>query len=177
MLNFPSLVLLIINPFFQQVNSLNAGMGTNGSILVPELRSVSSSYKDPRLKPDPDYKFYISYDFYPLDNPLYHLPNHYGFDEALDKQRVYTPQLNHISMKLPPFPLMLNLKEAGKLDFCNSTTINKTECKTKFCECPHVLQIKENAVVELVIIDKGKVSEMFKIRQFCKLSIFFRFYI
>lgn len=113
------------------------------------------NYKDPRLKPEPDYKFFVSYDFYPLDNPIYHLPLHYGFNESLEKQKIYTPQLNHISMKLPPFPLMVNLKEAKNLEFCNSSTINQSECKTKVCECPHVLQIRHNAIVELILIDKG----------------------
>lgn len=68
--------------------------------------------------------------------------------------RVYTPQLNHISMKLPSSPLLLARPPAD--NFCNTTNIDEV-CKdlTGYCECSHVLSVKLNSVVEVIIVDEG----------------------
>lgn len=61
----------------QQVNALNKGSGENDSVSMPELMSLDSW--DISLKQKPDVKFYISYDFYKLDNPHFHWAGLYGF--------------------------------------------------------------------------------------------------
>lgn len=71
----------------------------------------------------------------------------------LVKQKVFTPQLNHISMKLLPFPLLPERHLIKPDQFCNSSTVEG--CKNDYCACTHVLQVKTNSVVELVLIDEG----------------------
>lgn len=72
----------------------------------------------------------------------------------LVKQKVSTPQLNHISMKLPPFPLLSERDLINPDQFCNSSTVKG--CKNDYCACTHVLQVKTKSVVELVLVDEGK---------------------
>jgi hypothetical protein len=72
-------------------------------------------------------------------------------------QRLLTPQLNHISLKLPPFPLLSQHSDLGtKYPFCNETTVSG--CEHKYCECTHVIEVPLGAVLELIIIDKGKIK-------------------
>ncbi|RLU22355.1 hypothetical protein DMN91_004633 [Ooceraea biroi] len=69
------------------------------------------------------------------------------------KQRLLTPQLNHISMKLPAFPLLIERDLIEPTQFCNSSTV--VGCEDDYCACTHVLQVKTNSVVELVLVDEG----------------------
>lgn len=66
--------------------------------------------------------------------------------------RLYTPQLNHISMKMPSSPLLISRPSAD--NFCNSSSIDE-ECEEGYCECSHVLSVKLNSVVEVIILDEG----------------------
>ncbi|XP_046614059.1 laccase-1-like [Neodiprion virginianus] len=135
-----------------QVNALNQGMENNATISIPLLYSLDPD--DEANTKDPDYQFYISYDFYAKDNPHFHRKDLYGFHKVINNsQRVFTPQLNYISMKLPEFPL-LSQREAIRPDqFCNESSV--TNCEDNYCACTHVLQVKLGSVVELVLIDKG----------------------
>lgn len=71
------------------------------------------------------------------------------------KQRVGTPQLNHITMRMPTFPLMSQTELVDSSEFCNASTIGDN-CRTEYCSCPHVLQVKLNSVVELILVDEGE---------------------
>ncbi|XP_029665986.1 laccase-1-like isoform X3 [Formica exsecta] len=135
-----------------QVNALNEGTESNNSISIPMLTAMDDD--DVSNTKEPDYQFYISYDFYAKDNPHFHRKNLYGFHQVKDtKQRLFTPQLNHISMKLPPFPLLPERNLIKPNQFCNSSTVEG--CKNDYCACTHVLQVKINSVVELLLIDEG----------------------
>lgn len=48
---------------------------------IAEMKSVDPA--DPSLKDDPDYKFYVSYDFYAKNNPLFHQQGLYGFNQGI----------------------------------------------------------------------------------------------
>ncbi|XP_011645340.1 laccase-1-like isoform X2 [Pogonomyrmex barbatus] len=132
-----------------QVNALNEGTESNNSISIPLLNAMDDDDASNTRKPD--YQFYISYDFYGKDNPNFHRKNLYGFQQA--KHKVFTPQLNHISMKLPPFPLLPERDLIKPDQFCNASTVKG--CENDYCACTHVLQVKLNSVVELVLIDEG----------------------
>ncbi|XP_070151439.1 uncharacterized protein [Polyergus mexicanus] len=135
-----------------QVNALNEGTESNNSISIPMLTAMDDD--DVSNTKEPDYQFYISYDFYAKDNPHFHRKNLYGFHQVKDtKQRLFTPQLNHISMKLPSFPLLPERNLIKPNQFCNSSTVEG--CKNDYCACTHVLQVKINSVVELLLIDEG----------------------
>ncbi|XP_012286272.1 laccase-4 isoform X2 [Orussus abietinus] len=135
-----------------QVNTLNQGMETDTVISVPLLDSLDPDDESNTRKPD--YQFYISYDFYDKDNPDFHRKNLYGFHQVKDKrQRLFTPQLNHITLKLPPYPLLSQRDSISTEQFCNASTVEG--CVEDFCACTHVLQVKLGSVVELVLVDKG----------------------
>ena len=65
-----------------QINALNRGSGMNDSITMAELQSIEANKSESITKQDADYKFYISYDFYPKDNPLFHVTDLYGFEQG-----------------------------------------------------------------------------------------------
>ncbi|XP_020282036.1 laccase-2-like [Pseudomyrmex gracilis] len=135
-----------------QVNALNKGTETNDSVSMPMLNATDDD--DAWNTKEPDYQFYISYDFYKKDNPHFHRKNLYGFHQVKNmKQQLLTPQLNHISMKLPPFPLLSERDRIEPNQFCNADTVEG--CEDDYCACTHVLQVKLNSVVELVLIDEG----------------------
>lgn len=58
---------------------------------------------------------------------------------AHPKFNLVTPQLNHISLGLPPFPLLSERDLITPDMFCNSTTVQN--CRDEFCQCTHVLQV------------------------------------
>ncbi|XP_043270972.1 laccase-1-like [Venturia canescens] len=135
-----------------QVNALNRGVESNDTISMPHLRSLGPS--DESITREPDYKFYLAYDFYGKDNPHFHRQNLYGYHQvAKGENRRLTPQLNHISMKLPSFPLLPQRDSILPDQFCNASTVHN--CVDEFCACTHVLQVKLGSVVELVLIDTG----------------------
>lgn len=161
---------------FQQVNALNQGTESNSSISLPMLEALAPD--DEANTRDPDHQFYISYDFYAKNNPHYHPKDLYGFkdgnyyqtvilsyvrvnDQCLlvsavvkNTQRLFTPQLNYISMKLTDFPLLSQRDSIQPGQFCNESTVSG--CEEDYCSCTHVLQVKLGSVVELVLVDKGK---------------------
>ncbi|KAL0106109.1 hypothetical protein PUN28_016084 [Cardiocondyla obscurior] len=134
-----------------QVNALNEGTESNNSISMPLLNATDDD--DPSNTQEPEYQFYISFDFYAKDHPHFHRKNLYGFHQVKKSEQVLTPQFNHISMKLPPFPLLPQRHLITPNQFCNSSTVKK--CESEFCACTHVLQVKRKSVVELVLIDEG----------------------
>jgi FtsP/CotA-like multicopper oxidase with cupredoxin domain len=136
------------------LNALNRPFGQKGSMTVAEMKTAENR-ANKIMKVEPDFKFYLSYDFYAKDNPLFHLSNLYGFNQV-PFGRIYTPQLNHITMKMPSTPAMM-LKGLLDSTFCNETSLaaQGVNCKETFCECTHVLQVPLNSVVEMVLIDEG----------------------
>nr|KAF7421813.1 hypothetical protein H0235_009649 [Vespula pensylvanica] len=139
-----------------QVNALNKGTESNNTISIASLNAMDKN--DKTSIREPDYQFYVSYDFYPKDNPHFHREGLYGFYQVRDwSQRLFTPQLNNISMKLPSFPLMSQRDLIDPNQFCNSNTVKG--CDKNFCSCTHVLQVKLNSVVEVILIDEGITYE------------------
>ena len=64
-------------------------------------------------------------------------------------------QLNHIGLKLPSFPPLSQPDMVKDNTFCNATTLKNKNCTVDECVCTHVLQVKLNSVVELVMVDEG----------------------
>lgn len=62
------------------LNALNKAHGEENSMTVAQMIAKNSTNFISKI--DPDYKFYLSYDFYAKDNPLFHAPNLYGFNEG-----------------------------------------------------------------------------------------------
>lgn len=84
-------------------------------------------------------------------------------------KRVLTPQLNHISMKLPSVPLLSQRDVVDQNRFCNESTVQG--CEQAYCACTHVLRVKLGSVVEVVLVDEGSylsVLNLFK-RGSCRI--------
>ncbi|XP_006611755.1 laccase-1-like [Apis dorsata] len=135
----------------QRINALNEGTETNNSISIPLLKAMDKNDKSNIAHPD--YQFYVSYDFYKKDNPHFHRGKLYGFNQVKNTKRVLTPQLNHISMKLPPMPLLSQRDFIDSDQFCNSSTVQG--CIQDYCACTHVLQVNLDSVVEIILVDEG----------------------
>lgn len=60
-------------------------------------------------------------------------------------------------MKMPNMPFLIGKDNLDESTFCNESHLlsNDIDCTTTFCECTHVLQVKLNSVVELIMIDEG----------------------
>lgn len=63
------------------MNALNKGIGHEKSLSVAELNSIGDK-QEPVFRGEPDFKFFVYYDFYPKDNPLFHVENLYGFQQG-----------------------------------------------------------------------------------------------
>ncbi|XP_053671441.1 uncharacterized protein LOC128721687 [Anopheles nili] len=139
-----------------QLNSLNRGPGAEDVITIAETNALDQEDLL-LLRNETDYKFYVYYDFYGKDNPHFHVPELYGFGQVVNNtNRLYTPQLNHISMRMPPVPFLPGRDALDESQFCNETSLRDRNCSGgEFCECSHVIQIPLHATVEMIMVDEG----------------------
>ncbi|XP_034256148.1 laccase-like isoform X2 [Thrips palmi] len=149
-----------------QVNPLNRGSADPNTITAAELQALpeATQLSDPALKPEADVQLFVSYDFYAVDNPHIHRAGLYGISQVPSSpHRVFTPQLNHISLSLPAFPL---LPGRDRLDaprtptspqLCNETSLaaQGRDCTKEYCECTHVVRVPLGGVLEIVLVDQG----------------------
>lgn len=140
------------------INSLNVGTEKKNASLIsmPDLESLAPY--DSSLKLIPDYRFYISFDFYRLNNPHFNKYPFYGINNFSDpNDQLLTPQLNHISMKMPNFAMLPQRHQIDGSQLCNETSLAAKNCTgiNAYCECMHVLQVELNSIVEMVLIDEG----------------------
>nr|ANS71634.1 MCOI-like protein [Bactrocera dorsalis] len=146
-----------------ELNAMNRGSGHPDSLTAAEMTALPIYDTVPGvdrdvLKPVADYKFFVYYDFYAKDNPVFHPGDYYSFNDSLGKtNKLYTPQLNHISLKMPPMALMPDRNNVDDSLFCNDTSLAQQgiDCRKDFCNCHHVLQVPLNSVVELIMVDEG----------------------
>ena len=92
----------------QMLNPLNV-RPSRTLITVDQLDSFMPD--DEVLKPIPDKKFFIAMDFNTVENPRFHDNRYYPLKTMMNKhgqgihvQHMLSPQLNHISFKLPSSP-------------------------------------------------------------------------
>ncbi|KAK3922857.1 Laccase [Frankliniella fusca] len=151
-----------------QVNPLNRGSADPDTITVAELQSLPSALlpsppEDPALRPEADVQLFVSYDFYAVDNPHIHRAGLYGIAQVpASPHRVFTPQLNHISLSLPAFPLLsgralLDSNSPHSRALCNETSLRDEgrDCSRDYCECTHVVRVPLGGVLEIVLVDQG----------------------
>lgn len=67
---------------------------------------------------------------------------HVFFLVSPSTNQLLTPQINHISMQIPSFPLLPQRDEVSSDMFCNENTLKETDCNNSYCECPHVYQVR-----------------------------------
>lgn len=69
------------------LNALNKAHGETDTMNVAQMIAKTGTNLITKL--EPDYKFYLSYDFYAKDNPLFHYPNLYGFNQGEDLKIIF----------------------------------------------------------------------------------------
>ena len=58
------------------------------------------AYSGLALKQNADKTFYLAYDLLPKDNPAFHHEDHYSFDMVEGQNKLRTPQINNITLKV-----------------------------------------------------------------------------
>ncbi|KAK6195925.1 hypothetical protein SNE40_001251 [Patella caerulea] len=126
--------------------------GTESKIPVSELTAMVPD--DDSLKEKPDKKFYLAFDFNPIDNFHFHHPDLYPMLSIVKEKHLYSPQINGISNMLPHAPPLTQFDDIPEDMFCNTDTIQKN-CREEFCQCVHRLQVDLNDTVEIIMLDEG----------------------
>ncbi|XP_065567197.1 uncharacterized protein LOC136031488 isoform X1 [Artemia franciscana] len=137
------------------LNPVNVAPGTEDDITVAELNSTSKA--DENWNKEPDVKIWLAYDFYEVNNLHFHDPEHYPIFLVPHRRKLFTPQLNRISLKMPPVPPLSQPSDVPYERFCNTTTVG--DCKNEFCECIYVEHVPLGSLVEMIIIDEGNTFD------------------
>ncbi|KAG7167805.1 Laccase-1-like 1 [Homarus americanus] len=67
---------------------------------------------------------------------------------------VWTPQINHLTFRAPPKPLLVNRRPL-KSENCSGEGVRHGQCNADYCECIHNLNIPMGSIVDLVLIGEG----------------------
>lgn len=70
-----------------QLNALNKGSGEKDTLSIAELNSIGD-HQAALFRKEPDFKFFVYYDFYPKNNPLFHDEKYYGFQQGKDTSTI-----------------------------------------------------------------------------------------
>ncbi len=69
-------------------------------------------------------------------------------------QRFFTPQVNHISLRMPSSPPLSQHHALSVDSLCNQSTV--ANCEEKECACAYTLQVPLGSLVEVILIDEGR---------------------
>ncbi|XP_058802815.1 uncharacterized protein LOC131670857 [Phymastichus coffea] len=139
----------ILNPY-----NVGVEVKSKENVYLPDLKSMDPN--DHSLRKYVDQQIYIKLDFYNIDNYDFARKDLYGFNQVPYSRWMGTFQLNHISLKLPPVPLMSQWNMLEPNDFCNAENPPKrVDCmdETLQCACTHVISLRLNSVVELIFVN------------------------
>ncbi len=69
-----------------------------------------------------------------------------------------TRQINHVSFKIPPSPLLSQLDDVPKDELCDvderwEASINGDQCTGKFCTCIQKFKVEVGKVIKIVNYD------------------------
>ncbi|EFX81872.1 hypothetical protein DAPPUDRAFT_49503, partial [Daphnia pulex] len=134
------------------LNPVNVAPGDKENITVAELKALTPSTTSDWRR-EPDRKFYLSYDFNPINSWHFHDPEHYPIFGVEKHQRFFTPQVNHISLRMPSSPPLSQHHALSVNSLCNQSTV--ANCKEKECACAYTLQVPLGSLVEVILIDEG----------------------
>ncbi|XP_072046495.1 uncharacterized protein [Amphiura filiformis] len=123
---------------------------------LPVRKLKSAVPEDKKLQEEPDRRFYLStsvnfiskwnmYDAKDYPNP------------ALSEYIRDTRQINQVSFKIPSSPLLTQLADVPKKDFCDAeerweTALIGDRCSEEFCNCIQTIKVDVGQVVEIVMV-------------------------
>lgn len=81
------------------------------------------------------------------------LTSYHILSTARSDMRLYMPQINHITLKLPAAPPLSQPTDVDPSLYCNSTAMKN--CNDEFCYCTHMLNVKRGSLVEVILVDEG----------------------
>ncbi|XP_063850104.1 uncharacterized protein LOC135094180 [Scylla paramamosain] len=122
-----------------QLNTLDNAPGDGTFLTAAEMRSVTPTKED--ISRHPDHTFWLNFNFYATKNPPQVMVH-----------------INGISFKLPSAPPLYQPNVDTSI-FCNETS--RKNCDEGFCHCPHVLTVKQDSLVEVVLVDESFVNHPF----------------
>ncbi|KAK8384395.1 hypothetical protein O3P69_009301 [Scylla paramamosain] len=106
-----------------------------------------------------DHTLYLAFMRRYSHNQHYYSLFYYDIFSDPEGKRLRTPQINNLSFRPPPKPLLTNWK-ALKSENCSADTgVRVNQCVMDFCECIHVIPIKKGALVEMVMVGEGPANE------------------
>ncbi|XP_069954298.1 uncharacterized protein [Cherax quadricarinatus] len=129
--------------------------GTQGQRCVAALQALALPEK---LKiPKTNNTFYLAFSSKTVHNQNFYSLIYYNiYDESWEK-RVLTPQINHLTFRAPPKPLLVNRKPL-KSENCSADGVRRGQCSADYCECIHALHVSLGAIVDLVLIGEGPAN-------------------
>ncbi|XP_044003215.1 laccase-14-like isoform X2 [Aphidius gifuensis] len=66
------------------------------------------------------------------------------------------PQVNHVTFKYPPSPVLSQNQAISNDIFCSfDTKARSCEFNDDFCECLQILEVPENKIIDVVLINEG----------------------
>ena len=133
-----------VNKPGRQLNALNRGQGNADLISVADLRDARETGSLPK---NPDRQIFLGFSFSDLANPNY---------AGRGEKKLRTPQINNISLILPPYPLLTQQEDIDKNMFCSEDNLDRDKhCPTGLCQCYHMYEVDLNDVVEIFLVDEG----------------------
>jgi hypothetical protein len=100
----------------KQLNPANLQVTRNNSDRFVQITELRSLKVEPRnYNAIVDKKFYLSIDFYKIDNIEFHPSDLYSFEAS--KKQVFTPQINKITLMMPPVPPLYQWNDVPKVCF------------------------------------------------------------
>ncbi|KAB7497564.1 hypothetical protein Anas_02384, partial [Armadillidium nasatum] len=69
--------------------------------------------------------------------------------------RLFMPQMNNITFKLPNVPPLSQPEEVDETLFCNESSL--TNCSESFCHCTHIYNVEFGSLVEIILVDIGAI--------------------
>ncbi|XP_064639307.1 uncharacterized protein LOC135494912 [Lineus longissimus] len=143
--------IVVMNPMSYEPSPKN--------VYVNQLEGLEH---DKMLEGEPDVKFYLAHDFRKIDNPHLHNPDLYSLaaTASYPGMHLYSPQINNITMALPPSPPLTQEEDIPKDLMCPPYNGTGSYCNKEFCECTHMIEVKLGQLVELVLIDNGMIWDV-----------------
>ncbi|XP_069129876.1 uncharacterized protein [Argopecten irradians] len=128
-------------------------------MLIPVSHLENLRPSNEALKETPDKQFYLAMDFNNIDNFNFYVGPEYVSPSVVVEayNQLLSPQINYISNAFPAYPPLSQFDDIPQDMFCNADTKRQENCNMTYCECLHTLKVDLNDVVELIVIDEGKV--------------------
>nr|KAG5709129.1 hypothetical protein BaRGS_028585 [Batillaria attramentaria] len=139
---------ILLNPILFDNNVTEYGWNRE-VIRTDDMRyAYDSNYTDEVV----DFKYFLGMDFNYNDN------SKYGHKELYPVRTHSTPVIDNITFSLPPVPILSQPEDVRGEWFCNRSTIPDHDyCQTEdLCMCTHMIRVKLNQVVELVVFHEGR---------------------